>query len=122
MKAVEYPLAALTLLEEECNQIMAPIKKATLAKTSINRNYPKVLLYRQKQEGGLGMYDLFLIQGITHVQKFHQYHGTGSITDKLNTVSLEICILEIRIGRNIFELDYYTFSGLATNSWVKGDM
>lgn len=40
IKSVVYPLTALTLSEAEYKQIMAPVKKAILAKTSINRNYP----------------------------------------------------------------------------------
>ena len=106
MKSIEYPLAALTFSEEECKKIMKPIKEATLAKTSINKQYPLALLYGPKDEGGLGMNDLFVTQGITHIQKFHQHHGWGTITDKLIRVSLETCILEVGIGRNLFELDY----------------
>ena len=83
MKSVEYPLAALTLSEAECKKIMAPIKKATLAKTSLNRNYPHALLYGPREEGGLGMHDLFITQGLTHIQKFQQHHGQKTITDKL---------------------------------------
>ena len=120
MKSIEYPLPALTLSEDECKKIMMPIKKATLAKTSLNRTYPLALLYGPKDEGGLGFNDLFVTQGITHIQKFHQHHGWKTITDKLITVSMETTILELGIGRNIFELDYDKFQTLASDSWIKG--
>ena len=120
MKSLEYPLVALTLSEEECKTIMAPVKKATLAKTSINRTYPHALLYGQREEGGLGMHDLFVTQGLSHLQKFHQHHGWGTITDKLLTVSLETAILETGIGHNIFDLDYNSFHMLVSDSWIKG--
>ena len=120
MKTLEYPLVALTLSEEDCNKIMKPVKTATLAKTSINRNYPSAILYRPKKEGGLVLNNLYITQGLIHLQKLQQHLGSNSITDKLIKVSLELAILEVGVGRNLFDLQYNKFSSLVTEGWIKG--
>ena len=120
MKSLECPLVALTLNQEECNKIMKPVKFATLAKSSINRNYPLSVLHGPKKEGGLGLPNLYNTQGILHLQKLQQHLGNDTITSKLITVSIESTMLEVGIGRNIFDLDYEKFSLLATDGWIKG--
>ena len=39
LKKLEYPLLAMTLTREECDQILQPIFKAALPKARINRNF-----------------------------------------------------------------------------------
>ena len=45
MKTLKYPLVALTLTEEECNYIMAPIVKGGLPRAGIYRNIPWEVIY-----------------------------------------------------------------------------
>ena len=65
------------------------------------------------------MNDLYVTQGLTHIQKFHQHYGWGTITDRLLRVTLETSILEVGIGRNLFELDFSKFHALVTDGWIK---
>ena len=65
------------------------------------------------------MSNLFITQGISHIQKFHQHWGTRSITDNLLRVSFETCLLEVGIGRNLFSLDFDRLGKLVTDGWIK---
>lgn len=50
MKSLEYPLAATTLSEAECTEIMWIILKETLPKTGINRYICRDVLYGTKHK------------------------------------------------------------------------
>lgn len=98
---------------------MKPVLCSALAKTSLSKNFPRKVLYGPKEEGGLGMNDLWTTQGLMHVQKFHQHIGGSSITSKLLRVTMETCILEVGIGRDLFSLDYNKFGFLVSDCCVK---
>ena len=119
LKSLQYPLPALTLSEKECNKIMQPVKAVALSRTSISRNFPLDVLYGPKEEGGLGLDHLYIMQGAMHLEKIQGHLGTKSLTGQLIQTSLEAAQLEIRIGRSIFELDYNEFGFLLTDCWIK---
>ena len=119
MKSLEYPLPALTLTQNQCKEIMKPVLQAALAKSSLIKNFPRAVLYGPKQEGGLQLNDLYTSQGLSHIQKFQQHIDKPSITGKLIRVSMETAILEVGIGRNIFNLNYNKFGLLLSECWIK---
>ena len=119
MKSLEYPLPALSLSVQQCAKILHPALQGSLAKISINRTIPKALRHGPINECGLNINNLYTSQGILKLQKFHQHIGEDSITGRLLRVSLETCILEARVGRNLFDLDFERFPPLVTNCWIK---
>ena len=64
MKKLEYPLVALTLTEEDCATIMAPILESGLPKAGICRNTPRALLYSNREHQGMGLHSLHTKMGI----------------------------------------------------------
>ena len=119
MKSLEYPLPALSLSVQQCTKILHPALQGSLAKISINRTIPKAIRHGPIDEGGLNIHNLYTSQGIFKLQKFHQHIREDSITGRLLQVSLETCILEAGVGRNLFALNYARFSPLVTNCWIK---
>ena len=119
IKTLEYPLPALLLSEKDCKKIMAPVLEGALSKTSISKSFPIPIRHASRQDGGLNLPDLFVSQGAMKIQKLQQFLGTSTITGKLIKVSLETCILEVGIGRNLFQLDFDKFGHLLTKSWIK---
>ena len=119
MKSLEYPLPALTLSREQCDKIMKIVKSSLLPKSHISKNFPNAILYGIKNEGGLGLEHLYTTQGIKHIEQFVRYLASDTITGKLIRVSLEMCQLEVGIGRHLFTLDYSKFHSLLADSWIK---
>ena len=68
LKSLEYSLPAMTLTEEECNDIMKPLLKQFLSKAGINRNIKRDLLYAPISVQGFNLKDPFITQGVSHVK------------------------------------------------------
>ena len=120
MKTLTYPLPALTLTEPECNKIMKPILDAALAKTRISRSFPHYVLYGPKSEKGLGFANLYMSQGISHVNLIQHYlDANDNITGSLLRNSIESLKLELGVGTNIFLLNYEDYHHHATDCWIK---
>ena len=64
MKTLEYPLMATILSKSQCDKIMAPILDAGLAALGINRRMTQAVVYGPKQYQGVGIPDLWTLQGI----------------------------------------------------------
>ena len=120
MQTLAYPLQALTLSEKECNKIMKPILDAGLTKTHVCRNFPHSVVYGPKQEKGLGFMNLYIQQGLSHVNIIQHYLAdTDNITGSFIRNSIESLKTEIGTGENIFTLNYDKYSPIATNCWIK---
>ena len=121
LKAIEYSLPALTLSEKECTSIMAPLLQSHLPKSGLNRNFPRDILYGPMKNQGLGLHNIFLTQGISHICDIiaHSWQN-NSMTDNLIKACLEQLRLELGIGVNILSLNYNEYKYvLLTKSWVK---
>ena len=88
-------------------------------KSRVSTSIPNDALYGPADEGGLSLHHLYLTQGFLHLNKFVTFLGSDTITGNLISASLEMCTLEVGIGRSIFSLDYDKFGQLVTNSWVQ---
>jgi hypothetical protein len=118
IKSLEYPLPALTLTEKECKEIIAPILAVALPKARVCRTYPRAVVYGPKGTLGLGMNNLYYVQGTKHIAMFHQYIGTNTITGELLRASVEITKIHIGHRGNIFTLDYHMLGSLSPPSWI----
>ena len=119
MKTLQYPLPALTLTEDECKHIMAPVLESGLPKSAICRNYPRAVLYGPKEEGGMGLWNLYDFQGLQRISYLQEHLSATTMLRELLRTSIEIAKVEIGIGRNIFNLDYKLYQILLTNCWIK---
>ena len=119
MKSLEYSLPALTLSYKECNRIMKIVKQGLLNSSRVSISIPSSVVYGPKDEGGFQLNHLYVTQGLMHIEKFYSFSNSNTITGKLIRVSLELSVLEIGIGRDIFSLDYGKFNMLLSDCWIK---
>ena len=120
LKSLEYPLPALTLLEDECTKIMWPLLKAYLPRAGINRHFPRDVLYGKVEKQGIGLKNLYLSQGIAHIVDIINHTWHGSLTGTLISQSLEQLRLETGINGNLFAMDYNKYKGcILTESWIQ---
>ena len=119
MKSLEYPLPALTLTYKECNKIMTIVKKGLFNASRICTAMPNDVVYGPVEEGGLNLHHLYTTQGLFQIEKFVKFLSTDTITGKLLRVTYELCILEVGIGRNLFDLPFHQFGFLLSDSWIK---
>ena len=119
MRTLSFPLPALNLSEPECIKIMKPVLDASLAKTRVSRHFPQAVIYGPKQEKGLGYFDLFLQQGLSHISIIQQHLNAKTIAGSFLCNSIKLMKIEIGLGHNLFSLDYEVYSTYATDCWIK---
>ena len=119
MKTLEYPLLALTLTEEECNSIMAPVISGGLSNMGICRAMARSLVYGPLKNQGLGINKLFTTQGILHVRELINHIWRKTETGKLLQTSIEYAKLEVGTRGSLFKLNYDLFGHLCEETWVK---
>ena len=120
MKSIEYPLPALTLSEEECEKIMWILLQAFLPKLGINRYMKRDVVYGGKSQQGLGIKNLFISQGLTHVNDLIEHVWKNTITGHLIISSLENLRLELGCNIPILASDYDKYEDLIlTESWIQ---
>ena len=119
MKKLDYSLIALTLTEQECKTIMAPVLEIGLGRAGICQKISRKVLYGSRELQGMGLHNLFTTLGISHVQAFLEHTWKKSLTGKLMLSSLESLQLEIGVEGGIFTRDYKLYGHLGTDCWLK---
>ena len=119
LKSIEYPLPATTLTKKECNDIMWSLIKNFLPRMGINRYMRRDVVYALPESQGLGLKDIYLTQGISHICELVEHVWKGSITSHLMQTSLEYLRLELGVNISIFNtgIDKYKHLNL-TPSWI----
>jgi hypothetical protein len=119
MKSLEYPLMATSLSKAQCNRIMQPIRAAALPALGINRHLTMVVAHGPKRYQGVGIPDLWTVQGILKLWLALQHGDAPTITGHQLRASMELHTIEIGLPGQLLHQDYKKFGKLATNSWLK---
>ena len=116
MKLLGYPLAALTLSEKQCDQLIKPITQASLPKMGIVKNMCKSYLYGPRVVQGLAFPNLVTKLCITRLKILLQHGGTD-----LQLGQSLICCAEghqLKIGSFLpfFSLPFKKYGKLCSSS------
>lgn len=82
----------MTFTANECNDIMKPL-------------IPLVYRYAPKSCLGLGLLDMYTMQGIAQIKVLLDHIGKDSMVGKFLYIELETACLELGTGIHLFELD-----------------
>lgn len=120
LRKLEYPLAATTFSPKQCYEILKPVLQQGLPSSGIVRTIPRVIVHGPVACQGVGIPDLWTVQGLAHLDRLIKY---GSVADHFNgqliRASTEQMKLELGINGPLFSTDYETYKELATECWVK---
>ena len=117
-KSLEYCLPATTLTKKQCTDIIKPLLASALPKMNISRNINRQAVHLPKQYNGIGIIDLHMQQGISHIKILLQHGGHETTTGQLLQASLELLLLEIGSFHDLNELPT-TLLKNSTQSWIK---
>jgi hypothetical protein len=118
-KTLLYPLPALNLTREECEQIMSHTVQYLLPAMGICRNFPRTLVYNSVKYMGLGIQHPYTIQEILRIKDILSHVHRRSTTGNLYRISLEVLFLETGMGSDINKVPKNILNTLATHSLVK---
>jgi hypothetical protein len=118
-KSLSYPLPALNMSKEECEQIMKPILQYLLPAIGVCRNFPRSPVYTSEKYTGIGLKHLHTTQEIYRLKDLlsHVYRRTN--LGKLYRNRLENMILEVGMGTDILRINPQAIHLLATDTLIK---
>jgi hypothetical protein len=119
MKSLEYPLMATSVSKVQCNKIMKPIRAAALPALGINRHLSLTIVHGPQRFQGVGIPDLWTVQGILKFWLAIQHGDALTITGNQLRASMELHTMELGLPGHLFQHSYKTFRHLATTSWLK---
>ncbi len=119
MKSLEYPLAASSLSKKDCEKIMKPIRAAVIPALGINRHLPLDVVHGPQMYQGLGIPDLWTVQGILKLGLAIQHGDAQTITGHQLCASMELHTLEIGLPGHLLMQDFKLYGHLATTSWLR---
>jgi hypothetical protein len=119
MKSLEYPLMATSLSKAQCDRIMQPIRAAALSALGINRHLSLVVVHGPQRYQGVGIPELWTVQGILKLWIAIHHGDADTITGHQLRASMELHTIELGLPGNLLRQDYDTFGHLLTKSWLK---
>ena len=119
MKKLEYPLLAMTLTREQCDNILKPLLRTALPRTRINRNFCGKTLRAPGGFLGLNFPCLYTSQVIAHMECLLRHGGQSTITGRLLEGTIEVAKAELGFPGKLFSHSASEFSHLLTSSWIK---
>jgi len=118
-RSLSYPLPALNLTKEQCEQIMAPALDYALPAMGICRNFPRVLVFAPEKYFGLGMPHLYTLQEIFTLSDLILHTERGTMTGLLVQAKLELLLIELSSNVDLHLLPFHRLQGLSSNSLIK---
>jgi hypothetical protein len=119
MKSLEYPLMATSLSKVQCNKIMKPIRSAALPALGLNHHLPLDVVHGPQRYQGVGIPDLWTVQGILKLWLALQHGDAPTITGHQLRASMELHTIELGLPGQMLQQDFKIFGHLATTSWLR---
>ena len=117
--SITFGLMATTIDKKQADSIFAPVREGALPKSGYMRSMPAIVVHGPERYGGMGIKDLYTLQGIAHVKAMVDEGGTASPTGQLLQQVIEGHVLEVGRSRGIFELPYAEIKQELTYSWIQ---
>lgn len=117
--SITYGLMATTLTEDQCKDVFKPIREGALPKAGYSRKIPATVLHGPTKYGGIGIPDLYTVQGTEHVKALLDYGGQDNPTGDLMDINISGHLLEIGRSGHLFAMKYSEVQHLMTNTWMK---
>ena len=97
---------ATALNEKQCNSVFTPIRNKVLPKLTVCRAAPVDPVHGPAEYGGMGIKDLYSLQGIAHIKALVEEGDKGAATGKLIRTLIEYHMLEAGMEGSILEIPY----------------
>ena len=115
---ITYPFPCISLTEQQCRHIQAPVLEAILPKLRLNRHTPQAVLFAGPHYGGLNLAENYTDLGYGHLQYMV---GHLKMADKVGQMILSlISHTQLQVGsiQPFFTLPYPTYHSLIDNTWI----
>ncbi|MGH7974392.1 MAG: hypothetical protein ACREBR_02605, partial [bacterium] len=116
---IEFSSPVVCLTEGEANDIQRPVLNAVLAKTGMNRNMPRAVIFGPHELGGLNWPNLYTEIGINHLKYLIGHIRMGDVTGKLMEISLAHLQLRTGSGRPALTAPIADYTYALEGTWIE---
>ena len=118
--SLQYPLPVTCFSEKACKSIVWPLLSILLPKCGIHKYFPRAVLYSPVLVGGLGIWNIYWLQGVLHIVDIINHQYCNSVTGELIQNSFQQLRLEIGSNNYFFNRSINEFTeSITTNSWSR---
>lgn len=115
-----YALEVTSFHQRDCRYIMAPALKVGLNLCGVVRTLPRQIVFGPEELLGLGIHDIYMVQGVKHLQALSFYGPMDdSLTGNLIRCLMEEAMMKVGLGRSVLSVSFEEFGMLLTHGWVK---
>jgi len=115
-----YGLSATSFHARDCRCIMAPAVKVGLNLCGTVRTLPHSIVFGQEELLGLGVHDIYMAQGLSHLQALALYGPMDqSLTGKLIRGLMGQAVVTVGLRSSVLSSCFPKFGQLLPNGWVK---
>ena len=116
--SITYGLMATALNRKQANDVFKPIRRHALSPMGYNRNIPAEIVHGPSKYGGMGLQDIYTVQGIEHIKVLLDEMHSNSPTGKLLRILHQEHQLESGRRTTLYHTPYDEISSYLTKSWV----
>ena len=117
--SITFGMMATALTKTQCEDVFKPVREHALTAMGYNRHIPAVVVHGPVKYGGMGIKDLYTIQGVEHIKILIDEVSGNSPTSGLLQILHHEHVLEIGREGFLYDMDYSQVGHLMTDSWIK---
>ena len=120
--SITYGLMATALTAEQGADVFKPVRANVLGPMGYNRTIPATVVHGPVKYGGMGIKDIYTIQGTEHLKVLLDETRGNSPTAGLLQIAHQDHILEIGRDRFLYDWKFSEVAHLMTETWVKNTL
>ena len=120
--SITYGLMATAITEEQGADVFKPVREKVLGPMGYNRTIPAVVVHGPIKYGGMGIRDIYTMQGTEHLKVLLDETKGNSPTARLLQIAHQDHILEIGRDRFLYDWKFSDVAHLMTDTWVKNTL
>lgn len=117
-KMLLYVLPTCSMTYQQCKKLDKLLGTVLCHAHGIQRNCHRSVLYNSEELGGLNIYSLFHLQGISKIQFLFKHYRAMDTTGKLLVTSMRYTQLELGTSTPFFKDDFYKYTNVLTPTWI----
>ena len=117
-KQLLYVLPTCSFTYKQCSELDRILSPALFNIHKIQRNCNRSVLYSSKDFGGLDIYSIYHLQGMSKIQFFFMHYRKHDTTGQLMKTSLRYSQLESGLSTPFYTKNYYKNYFLLTPTWL----
>ena len=116
--AIQYIIGTTSFTKKQCEQLSKKFETILLHSHNLNRNCSRTMLYMPKRYGGLGIKNIFHMQGQEKLKFFGMHIRRNDVTGKLIQICMDWSQMEAGTRLPFYSAVYSSIRSNLTPTWI----